>query len=220
MALTIAGVTGLLAPWVPFYELHQDTEVIPIAFIDFLDLSILGFSQPVFLQDAGVLESLPILLPFLILPLQIRRLFARSHGTIQGGRPALVVALLWVVYFAAVALWRLPVQVIQFWSLHELQPSAWAPVRQAIRMIGLFGSIGVGVWLLKRRWLRALDNDAADHAVYAMMIVYLVAVVPELVSDAVSILSPEFADRPLAGYGLLLWTCVVYAVALRVRPAV
>jgi hypothetical protein len=75
----------------------------------------------------------------------------------------------------------------------------------------------LGAWLLERLWRGSSTPAVNDSIECACMVVYIVAVVPELVTDGLSAASPCSKYRLLPGYALLLWTCTVYAVTVAVR---
>lgn len=164
-----------------------------------------------------ILITLPIFLPFLILYRQIRSLNPQRSMSNRAGRWAVTVAIAWLAYFAATSLWQLPGQLLVQWSLSDFSLSLRPLAEQLLRMTGLFGSIAVGAWLLARLWRRSNRPAVPDSTECAFLIVYLVAVVPELVTSGLGAVSPGSTDRLLLGYPLLLWTCVVYAVTLVAR---
>ena len=164
-----------------------------------------------------ILITLPIFLPFLILYRQIRSLNPQRSMSNRAGRWAVTVAIAWLAYFAATSLWQLPGQLLVQWSLSDFTQSLRPLAEQVLRMTGLFGSIAVGAWLLARLWRRSNRPSVQDSTECAILIVYLVAVVPELVTSGLGAVSPGSTDRLLLGYPLLLWTCVVYAVTLVAR---
>jgi hypothetical protein len=164
-----------------------------------------------------IVLSLPIFMPFLILYRQVRSLVPPQSMSRQSGRLAVTLASAWLAYFTATSLWQLPGQLLVVWSLSQSAQSLYPLAEQVPRMAGLFGSIAAGAWLLERLWRRSGTLAALDSIECACMVVYIVAVVPELVTDGLGAASPGSTDRLLLGYALLLWTCMVYAVTLAVR---
>jgi hypothetical protein len=165
-----------------------------------------------------VLITLPIFLPFLILYRQGRRwLNPQRSLSQQTGRWAVGIAIAWLADFTATSLWQLPNELLVQWSISQLTHSLRPLLEQVPRMIGLYGSIVAGAWLLVRlSRQRALPVDL-DRTECACVAIYIVTVLPELVTNGVNAMSPGSTDRLLLGYPLLLWSCVAYAVTLVVR---
>lgn len=164
-----------------------------------------------------VLISVPIFLPFLIVYRQIRSLGPQRSMSQQTGRWAVGIAIAWLAYFAATSLWYLPNQLLVQWSISQLTHSLRPLIEQVPRMIGLYGSIAAGAWLLTRLWRQKAMPVELDRVECACLAIYFVTVLPELVTNGVNAMSPGSTDRLLLGYPLLLWVCVVYAVTLVVR---
>lgn len=164
-----------------------------------------------------ILITLPIFAPLLVLYRQIRSLNPRLSLNGLAARWTVGLAIAWLAYFAATSFWYLPNQLLAQWSISELTHSVRPLIEQVLRMIGLFGSIAVGAWLLARLWHKKETRIVPDRSECAFMTIYIVTVLPELVTNGVNAMSPGSTDRLLLGYPLLGWTCAVYAVTLFLR---
>jgi len=215
--LLIAGLPGIVAPWIPLFETGDSSSAVRFAFVDFLNMPALGYAQTWLERVVYIIGALPVFLPFPILHRQLGQLNGHASAESGAGRMAVLAAMGWVAFYAIVSLWNLPAQLVADWALTDQQEVLSSLVDEAIRVTGLFGSIGVGGWLLMRLLRKPAGAIRTDVAECAFMITYIVAILPELVTDALSAANPNADGRLLPGYGLLLWTCVAYGITLVLR---
>ena len=217
IVLMLLALPGLATQWVPFFETHDSFSARSYAFIDFLDLPATGYPQDWLERTLYIIDTLPIFLPLVVLQPQLRQLTETSSVDRNTGRTAWVAATVWVAYYAAVSLWKLPPQSLMGWDDVLQQRSILPLPDEAIRVIVLFGPMLAAVWLLIRLRRTSTIENSSDLTECAAMTVYIVAVVPELVTDGLSAVRHLDRGHLLPGYSLLLWTCVVYGFTLAVR---
>lgn len=202
-----------IAPWVPFFDTGPADEGVHFAFVDFLDMPAVGFQQSAAERSLSIVLTLPVFLPWLIVLRGWRR--RRAGAATQPGltRVATVAAGGWLALFALYSLSRLPPELavwvyrggLEEWDLF------W---RQAVRMLGLFGTIGIGAWAMIRLARTAGWPEDLDRVSCVCMVLYVVAVLPELVTDFIDALDPATTGRLLPGFALLLVTCLTCIAGL------
>ena len=210
--LWLLGLPALAAPWVRFYASAGEPGPHDFAFIDFFDMPGLGYEQTAFVRVANSIGTLPIFIPFLLVPWQARALVGTPRHSRPVQRAAAAIALGWTLFWLLFQLWLASRQVqfaVASWEWQTAAAMAGELARACVLFAVTLAGLIVLCWLLLRP-----DDPPLDVTQCALLTVFLVAVVPELFADALISHEPDSQDRLLPGFACLLWASAIYALTL------
>lgn len=221
--LLIAGLPGIIAPWIPFIWIGEGFGGSMVSISLLLNFGPLWYPEHWSDRLFGFLSALPFFLPIVITLWQWSRLRKKALWPFRWTRTSVTLVALLTVGVTITVLARLPGDLRLANELATAYHST-RPVVESVVMYLIVGLLLVANLMLlisAGRSTNAATPSNTDEC--ALLATYLLVAIPLLTDSALHVVESDLGDTLFVGYWLILWTCLVYLATLVIRlssPAV